>query len=243
MSIKQSEVELNHSSEQCSELFFKTLGLLFLNGPSEENVQLLTLGLENCRQCGLISQAEYEELSEQLDLQALGRDYGSLFCLGSSSLSLYESVWLTGLAMQEPRDELRKILRACGLKPNTNSNEPEDHLGFIYYCVGMLLEKRRGADGDLRESEDMSPLKETVSHLKWTRLLAGAISDRHAGNFYSNIVSIANRLANVSAFRVTDVLLPDQTLHIEMKVYGCSDCPSQVLLSSLSGNGHRLNHE
>lgn len=195
MSIKQSEVELDHSSEQCSELFFKTLGLLFLNGPSEENVQLLTLGLENCRQCGLISQAEYEELSEQLDLQALGRDYGSLFCLGSSSLSLYESVWLTGLAMQEPRDELRKILRACGLKPNTNSNEPEDHLGFIYYCVGMLLEKRRGADGDLRESEDMSPLKETVSHLKWTRLLAGAISDRHAGNFYSNIVSIANRLA------------------------------------------------
>lgn len=187
---------MNHSSEQCSELFFKTLGLLFLNGPSEENVQLLTLGLENCRQCGLISQAEYDELSEQLDLQALGRDYGSLFCLGSSSLSLYESVWLTGLAMQEPRDELRKILRACGLKPNTNSNEPEDHLGFIYYCVGMLLEKRRGADGDLRESEDMSPLKETVSHLKWTRLLAGAISDRHAGNFYSNIVSIANRLAN-----------------------------------------------
>lgn len=196
VSIKQSEVELNHSSEQCSELFFKTLGLLFLNGPSEENVQLLTLGLENCRQCGLISQAEYEKLSEQLDLQALGRDYGSLFCLGSSSLSLYESVWLTGLAMQEPRDELRKILRACGLKPNTNSNEPEDHLGFIYYCVGMLLEKRRGADGDLRESEDMSPLKETVSHLKWTRLLARAISDRHAGNFYSNIVSIANRLAN-----------------------------------------------
>ena len=196
VSIKQSEVELNHSSEQCSELFFKTLGLLFLNGPREENVQLLTLGLENCRQCGLISQAEYEELSEQLDLQALGRDYGSLFCLGSSSLSLYESVWLTGLAMQEPRDELRKILRACGLKPNTNSNDPEDHLGFIYYCVGMLLEKRRGADGDLRESEDMSPLKETVSHLKWTRLLAGAISDRHAGNFYSNIVSIANRLAN-----------------------------------------------
>lgn len=196
VSIKQSEVELNHSSEQCSELFFKTLGLLFLNGPSEENVQLLTLGLENCRQCGLISQAEYEELSEQLDLQALGRDYGSLFCLGSSSLSLYESVWLTGLAMQEPRDELRKILRACDLKPNTNSNEPEDHLGFIYYCVGMLLEKWRGADGDLRESEDMSPLKETVSHLKWTRLLAGAISDRHAGNFYSNIVSIANRLAN-----------------------------------------------
>lgn len=196
MSIKQSEVELNHSSEHCSELFFKTLGLFFLNGPSAENVQLLTVGLENCRQCGLISQAEYEELSEQLDLQALGRDYGSLFCLGSSSLSLYESVWLTGLAMQEPRDELRKILRACGLKPNTNSNEPEDHLGFIYYCVGMLLEKRRGADGDLRESEDMSPLKETVSHLKWTRLLAGAISDRHAGNFYSNIVSIANRLAN-----------------------------------------------
>ena len=187
---------MNHSSEQCSELFFKTLGLLFLNGPSEENVQLLTLGLENCRQCGLISQAEYEELSEQLDLQALGRDYGSLFCLGSSSLSLYESVWLTGLAMQEPRDELRKILRACGLKPNTNSNEPEDHLGFIYYCVGMLLEKRRGADGDLRESENMRLLREAVSHLEWTKQLARAISDRHTGNFYSNIVSIANRLAN-----------------------------------------------
>lgn len=108
MSIKQSEVELDHSSEQCSELFFKTLGLLFLNGPGEENIQLLTVGLENCWQFGLISQEEYEELSEQLDMQALGRDYASLFCLGGSSLSLYESVWLTGLAMQEPRDELRK---------------------------------------------------------------------------------------------------------------------------------------
>lgn len=186
---------MNHSSEQCSELFFKTLGLLFLNGPSEENVQLLTLGLENCRQCGLISQAEYEELSEQLDLQALSRDYGSLFCLGGSSLSLYESVWLTGLAMQEPRDELRGILRACGLKPNTDSNEPEDHLGFIYYCIGMLLERRRTEDRDLKESEDIGLLREAVSHLDWTRLLADGISDRHAGNFYSNIVSIANRLA------------------------------------------------
>ena len=200
VSIKQSEVELNHSPEQCSELFFKTLGLLFLNGPSEENVQLLTLGLENCRQCGLISQVEYEELSEQLDFPALGRDYGSLFCLGSSSLSLYESVWLTGLAMQEPRDELRKILRASGLKPNTDSNEPEDHLGFIYYCIGMLIERRRAEDGDLRESENMRQnmrlLREAVSHLEWTRQVADAISDRHTGNFYSNIISIANRLAN-----------------------------------------------
>ena len=186
---------MNHSSEQCSELFFKTLGLLFLNGPGEENVQLLTLGLENCLQCGLISQEEYEELSEQLDLQVLGRDYGSLFCLGGSSLSLYESVWLTGLAMQEPRDELRKILRACGLKPNTDSNEPEDHLGFIYYCIGMLLERRRTEDRDLKESEDIGLLRVAVSHLEWTRLLADAISDRHAGNFYSNIVSVANRLA------------------------------------------------
>ena len=195
VSIKQSEVELDHSSEQCSELFFKTLGLLFLNGPGEENIQLLTVGLENCWQFGLISQEEYEELSEQLDMQALGRDYASLFCLGGSSLSLYESVWLTGLAMQEPRDELRKILRACGLKPNTDSNEPEDHLGFIYYCIGMLLERRRTEDRDLKESEDLGLLREAVSHLEWTRLLADAISDRHAGNFYSNIVSIANRLA------------------------------------------------
>ncbi len=195
MSIRQSEVELNHSSEQCSELFFKTLGLLFLNGPSEENGQLLTVGLENCRQCGLISDEEYEALSEQLDSQALGRDYGSLFCLGGSSLSLYESVWLTGLAMQEPRDELRGILRTYGLKPNSDSNEPEDHLGFIYYCVGILLERRRIKDGGLKESEDLRLLHETVSHLEWTQLLADAISDRHAGNFYSKIISIANRLA------------------------------------------------
>ncbi|WP_370757282.1 molecular chaperone [Parasutterella sp.] len=158
-------------------------------------MKLLTLGLENCRQCGLISQEEYEELSKQLDLQALGRDYGSLFCLGSSSLSLYESVWLTGLAMQEPRDELRTILRACGLKPNTDSNEPEDHIGFIYYCIGMLLERRLSKEETLSQSEDLHLLREAVSHLEWTRLLADVISDRHAGNFYSNIVSVANRLA------------------------------------------------
>ena len=82
------------------------------------------------------------------------------------------------------------------MKPNTDSNEPEDHLGFIYYCIGMLLERRRTEDRDLKESEDLGLLREAVSHLEWTRLLADAISDRHAGNFYSNIVSIANRLAN-----------------------------------------------
>ena len=194
MSTKQREVELNHSSEQCCELFFKTLGLLFLNGPSEENVQLLTMGLENSRQCGLISQQEHEELSAQLDPEALGRDYTSLFCLGSSSLSLYESVWLTGLVMQEPRDELRKILKACGLKPNIDSNEPEDHLGYIYYCIGMLIERQR-TNEDKSQSEDKGLLQEAVSHLKWTQPLADAISDRHKGNFYSNTVSIANRLA------------------------------------------------
>ena len=188
--------ELDNSSDLCCELFFKTLGLLFLNGPSAENVQLLTAGLENCRECGLISLEEYEALSTQLDLQALSRDYGSLFCLGGSSLSLYESVWKTGLAMQEPREELRKILRASGLKPNTDSNEPEDHLGFIYYCIGMLIERRRAEDGDLRESENMRLLREAVSHLEWTRQLADAIFYRHTGNFYSNILSIANRLAN-----------------------------------------------
>ena len=187
--------ELDNSSDLCCELFFKTLGLLFLNGPSAENVQLLTAGLENCRECGLISLEEYEALSTQLDLQALSRDYGSLFCLGGSSLSLYESVWKTGLAMQEPREELRKILRACGLKPNTDSNEPEDHIGFIYYCIGMLLERRLSKEETLSQSEDLHLLREAVSHLEWTRLLADAISDRHAGNFYSNIVSVANRLA------------------------------------------------
>jgi len=88
MSIKQSEVELNHSSEHCSELFFKTLGLFFLNGPSAENVQLLTVGLENCRQCGLISQEEYEELSEQLDLQAQSRLLFSLLSRKFQSFSL-----------------------------------------------------------------------------------------------------------------------------------------------------------
>lgn len=187
--------ELDNSSDLCCELFFKTLGLLFLNGPSAENVQLLTAGLENCRECGLISLEEYEALSTQLDLQALSRDYGSLFCLGGSSLSLYESVWKTGLAMQEPREELRKILRASGLKPNTDSNEPEDHLGFIYYCIGMLLERRLSKEETLSQSEDLHLLREAVSHLEWTRLLADVISDRHAGNFYSNIVSVANRLA------------------------------------------------
>lgn len=196
MSIKQEMAELDNSSDLCCELFFKTLGLLFLNGPSAENVQLLTAGLENCRECGLISLEEYEALSTQLDLQALSRDYGSLFCLGGSSLSLYESVWKTGLAMQEPREELRKILRASGLKPNTDSNEPEDHLGFIYYCIGMLLERRLSKEETLSQSEDLHLLREAVSHLEWTRLLADVISDRHAGNFYSNIVSVANRLAN-----------------------------------------------
>lgn len=59
----------------------------------------------------------------------------------------------------------------------------------------MLLERRLSKEETLSQSEDLHLLREAVSHLEWTRLLADVISDRHAGNFYSNIVSVANRLA------------------------------------------------
>lgn len=188
--------EFNDSMVKSSELIFKTLGLVFLHGPNVENLKLVAFAIDSSYEEGCVSEEEYNEIKKELELDELSRNYGSLFCLGTSSLSLYESVWKTGLAMQQSRDEMRSLMHKAELIPNNPSNEPEDHLGYIYFLIGSTLE-RLGSKGTSEEQKKQALmiLQDGLSHLSWTERLSSAISSKNAGKFYAALITIANRLS------------------------------------------------
>ncbi|MCF0254512.1 MAG: molecular chaperone TorD family protein, partial [Duodenibacillus sp.] len=77
------------------------------------------------------------ELLGRLDAGAMELAWSAAFGLGSGSATPHESVYRTGLVMQEPRDEVRRMMIARGFLPALPGNEPEDHLG----CEMLLLER------------------------------------------------------------------------------------------------------
>lgn len=188
--------EFNNSMVKTYELIFKTLGLVFLHGPNAENLKLAAFAIDSSHELGCMSLEEYNKVKKELELGNLSRTYGSLFCLGTSSLSLYESVWKTGLAMQQSRDEVRSLMHKAELIPNNPSNEPEDHLGYIYFLIGSTLEKL-GLKGTSKEQKEeaLIILQDGLSHLGWTKDLSSAISNKNAGEFYPTLINIANRLS------------------------------------------------
>lgn len=196
MSKKRIFCGFNDSLAKSSELIFKTLGLVFLHGPNAENLKLAAFAIDSSYELGCLPEEEYNEVKKEWELENLSRIYGSLFCLGTSSLSLYESVWRTGLAMQQSRDEVRSLMHKAELIPNNPSNEPEDHLGYIYFLIGSTLEKLAAKGASEKQKEQtLIILQDGLSHLSWTEKLSSAISSRNIGTFYSTLINIANRLS------------------------------------------------
>lgn len=172
------------------ELLFKSFGLWFIKGPTPEGKKLL-------QQTLLFAQSQYlsetnmiEKISITLESEIPDREYAELFCVGNSSLSLYESVWKTGLVMQEARDEALMILNSLKLSLNPSSNEPEDHAGILLYAFGEILWRLTNAK-EMSEKEKYEKLfGQTFEHLAWLKPLAVACQQREGG-FHADLLKIA----------------------------------------------------
>lgn len=180
-----------------SALFFKSVGLWFLNGPTQENRELLSKVLVYAQEKALAKSEIIQVMQEKLMTSQIENEYGSLFCLGKDSVSLYESVWKTGLVMQEPRDKMRKILVALGLKVSGISNEPEDHVGLILYIYGEILERmylERTNVCDVKKKnqqiELLNFLAELESHMDWLSHLKNTVDNRQ-GYFHSLLITMS----------------------------------------------------
>lgn len=80
------------------------------------------------------------------------REYTSLFCLGSVSIPMSESVYTSqsNIEMQESRDDMLKLFSDEKINPKKMYNEPEDHIGFethiMSYYNNMSAEYIRKKD-------------------------------------------------------------------------------------------------
>ena len=88
------------------------------------------------------------------------REYTALFCLGSASIPMTESVYTSenNLEMQESRDDMLKLFNSEKINPRKLYNEPEDHIGFETYIMSLY----NNMAGEFIEQKDLESLKNIV---------------------------------------------------------------------------------
>ena len=131
-----------HLSNQVTALAALTFSDWMLKGIDEtifESIQAMTSVLQNVDSCvGQAAQKVAREIA-QVDVEDLKRAWTRAFCSGDSSVTPHRSVALTGLVMQEPRDEALNLMSDFGLSPEKDLHEPADHLGVLLAFLARLL--------------------------------------------------------------------------------------------------------
>lgn len=104
-----------------------------------ESLRAMTQALQTQDSAVGAQAATVGRLLETMTLEELGRSWTQAFCVGERSVTPHESVALTGLVMQEPRDEVLAVMHAHGLAPEASVHEPADHLGVMLAFWARLV--------------------------------------------------------------------------------------------------------
>lgn len=113
-----------------------------------------------------------ESFGEDADLSGAQKDFARVFCVGRELFPSSESVYRTGLMMQEPRDEMRRRMRASGLELAPDERLPEDHLGAALTFGYQLLKRDVEAYEGGRSGEENSANRfdaYAAERLQWIR--------------------------------------------------------------------------
>lgn len=131
-----------HLSNQIKALTALTFSDWLLRGVDENVLEsLLAMAAVLQQQTGPVAKAA-RKVAQDLQgasADALARAWTRAFCVGNSSVVPHESVALTGLVMQQPRDEVLEIMQSFGLTPEEDIHEPADHLGVMLAFWSRLL--------------------------------------------------------------------------------------------------------
>lgn len=100
-------------------------------------------------------------LLEEASVEELDRSWTQAFGLGEGSVTPHESVALTGLVMQDPRDEVLAVMYAHDLAPDASLHEPADHLGVMLAFWARLV----GDEQYLQDAESFC--RDHLSWLPW----------------------------------------------------------------------------
>ena len=131
-----------HLSDQVTALAALTFSDWLLKGIDEavcESIQAMTQTLQSEDWPETQAACEADRAISQVSADDLKRAWTRAFCAGSGSVTPHRSVALTGLVMQEPRDEALRLMEKFGLAPRKDIHEPADHLGVLLAFWARLL--------------------------------------------------------------------------------------------------------
>ena len=117
----------------------------FLFGMTKEIQSETQLMCQSLSECGSETvrgrTRRLDALLSERSLEEHAQDWAKTFALGAQSTTPHESVFRSGLVMQESRDQTLAWMRSMGLGRAEGVNEPEDHAGFQLAIFGKQIER------------------------------------------------------------------------------------------------------
>ena len=96
-----------------------------------------TVAKAACQAAHVLRESSIEEQS---------RCWTRAFCVGEGSVTPHQSVAVTGLVMQEPRDEVLQVMSDFGLAPDAAVSFAERHLSWVSWVRAELAAKQPDND-------------------------------------------------------------------------------------------------
>lgn len=128
----------------------------------------------------------------------LAAEYARVFLnMSAHAVAPYESVYASELhlLMQEARDEVVALYHACGYKPATTVNIPEDHAAFELGFMAALCDETAQCitDGDLERACMLNATQARFLQdhlLAWIPLMAADAQCQLRSDFYQGVIEL-----------------------------------------------------
>ena len=138
-----------------------------------ESILAMTLALQDESLPTAGAAREAAAVLEGKTLEEIERAWTQAFCVGEDSVTPHESVALTGLVMQEPRDAVLEFMHGCGAAPSADTHEPADHLAVMLAFWARLLADDAAQDKALEFAE---------KHLQWVPWIRRELNRKQSDN-------------------------------------------------------------
>ncbi|WP_228739384.1 TorD/DmsD family molecular chaperone [Marinobacter arenosus] len=124
------------------------------------------------------------------------REFNNLFVgVGRGELLPYASYYLTGFLNEKPLADLRRDLRARGIKASDDVKEPEDHISTLCEIMAGIITGEFVCDSDLASQKAFFD-----AHLaKWAALFFTDLEGAQSAVFYAPVGSLGRAFMAVEA--------------------------------------------
>ena len=174
---------------------YQLLGILLADPPSGELLGGLASLQGDDTPLGSASR-NLASRAEQTSPGDVQREYNNLFVgLGRGELLPYASYYLTGFLNEKPLSNLRRDLRARGIKVRDDVKEPEDHLGTLCEIMAGIITGKFVSDNGLPSQKAFFD-----AHLaKWAALFFTDLENAKAANLYAPVGSLGRVFMTIEA--------------------------------------------